>query len=80
MGFAYSTGEKICYYIRTEGKKCCYLTWSVICIRWKNIGTDKEYINYDEKHAIELEETELSFLKTSNKPIYEDKKYDQIPT
>ena len=35
-----------------------------------NIGTDKEYINEDPKQALELNNTELGFLKKSNDIIY----------
>ena len=51
----------------------------VICTLRKNIGTDKEYINDDENHAPDLEEMELGFLNTSNKPICEYHKYDSTP-
>ena len=71
MGFADSTGYKICYYTNTEGKKPCYLIWSVIFTRGKNIGTDKEYVNYDANRAPKLEDMEMGFLNISNKPICE---------
>ena len=67
------------YYTRTEGKKPCYLILSVICTRRKNIGTEKEYVNDDAKHAPYLEDMELGFLKTANKHICEYHKDDSTP-
>ena len=50
-GFEDSTGDEMCHYIRTEGKKTCYLIWSVIFTRGNKIGTDKEYVNNDTNNA-----------------------------
>ena len=71
-GFLIFDRRQISYYIGIEGNDPCYLIWSVICTHTRNIGTSKEYVNDNAKNAPELEDTELVFLKTSNKPIYED--------
>ena len=69
----------MCYYIRRERKKICYLVWSVICTRRKNIGTVKEYVNNDTKYAPELEEMQLGLLNTANNTICEYHKYKSTP-
>ena len=51
----------------------------VICTLRNNIVADKEYINDDENHAPDLEEMELDFLNTANKPICEYQKDDSTP-
>ena len=69
----------MCYYIRRERKKICYLVWSVICTRRKNIGDDKKYVNYDAKYAPQLEDMYTGLLNTSNKLMCDDHKYDSTP-
>ena len=69
----------MCYYISTEGKNPWYIICSVICTRRNNIGTDKKYVNDDEKHAPELKYMYMGFLNISNKLVCGDHKYDSTP-
>ena len=61
-----------------------YSTQSSIVI-YNSCSTDyplsclKEYVNNDANHEPELEDMELGFLYTSNKPIFEDHKDDSTP-
>ena len=79
MGFADLTRDGMCYNIRMEGKKTCYLICSVICTYRKNIGNGEDYVNDYAKHAPELEDMEMGLLNTSKKPIFEYQKYDLTP-
>ena len=63
---------KFCYYINTEEKNSKYLIISVIRTRCRHIGTDKDYTNGDPKQALELNDMDLGFLKSSNVIIYGD--------
>ena len=66
-------------FVTTLGHKIKHLLSHLVIhmhICRKNIGTDKEYVNYDAKRAPKLEETGLGFLNTANKTIFEDHKYD----
>ena len=66
----------MCYYTIIEWKKPWYIIWSVIYAHRKKIGTDNKCVKNNAEHAPELEEMELGFLNTSNKPIWEYQKYD----
>ena len=65
MCFAHLTKEKMCYNIRTGGRKPYYLIWLVIFTRRKNMDTDKEYDTNSTKHVPELEGMDLGFLITA---------------
>ena len=60
------------YYIKAEEKNSKYLIISVIRTRCRHIGTYKDYTNGDPKQALELNDMDLGFLKSSNVIIYGD--------
>ena len=66
MGFAHSTGDEIFYYIKKEEKNENDLIRSVIWTRYRHIGTDKDCTNKYPKQVLELNDTELGFLNSSN--------------
>jgi hypothetical protein len=75
LGFADSSGDEMCYYIKTETtENPHYLIRSVICTRRKNIGTEKEYINEDSSQQPEVAELELGFLNKFQQTISSENK------
>ena len=44
-----------------------------------NIVTDKEYVNNDVNHTLELEDEKLCLINSANKPTFEYQKDDYTP-
>ena len=64
MGFAHSTGDEMCYYIKIEEKKQKKITISVIRNRHRHVGIDKEYTNGQPNQAPEINDMELGFINS----------------